>query len=232
MVPDAKIDREYEAYSAVVAAEYASRRCAWQDGTHYAPTNNNRPPFMVGLTGLRGVGKSSVADILEAEHGFNRAHAFDGGKEMASTYFAYITKDTNLAERMVFGDLKDVPCPDLPGGVAPRHFLEKFGHFMGAVMGVEWTLAMEVRKLTRAAPEAPIVVESLVYEAAWFRANGGVIVRVVRPGHVGPSGVESDEVQAAITADHTLVNDGDLASLQGSVASMLWSIGRSLRAAA
>lgn len=195
-------------------------------------TNDNHPPFMIGLTGLRGVGKSSVADILEEQHGFNRAHAFDGGKEAAVAYFEHVTGDAHRAERMVFGDLKDVPCPDLPGGVAPRYFLERFGHFMGVTMGVEWTLAMEVRRLTRDAPNAPIVVESLVYEAPWFRDNGGVIVRVVRPGHVGPAGVESDEVQAGIAADHTLVNDGDLAALQGSVASMLWAIGRSLRAAA
>lgn len=169
------------------------------------PATPAKRPVMLGLTGKRNVGKSTAADYLESEYGFNRIHAFDGGKEAALAYFEYVTGDDTRAERMVFGELKDVPCADLPGGVAPRHFLERFGKFMGIDMGIDWTMAMEVRRARRLAPFAPIVAESLIYEADWFRANGGYIIRLIRLGHEGPK-VESDAAQAEIDADITIAS--------------------------
>lgn len=167
--------------------------------------------LMIGLTGRRNVGKTTVADALVEACGFVRVHAFDGGKEAAFAYFRHCGADTATAARMIWGDLKDRPSDLLPGAVAPRHFLEKFGRFMGQEMGVDWTLGLEVARARRAGK--PIVVESLVYEADWFRRQGGIVVRVERPGHQGPVGCESDAVQATIEADHVLVNDGDIASL-------------------
>lgn len=167
-------------------------------------TRTRHAPVMVGITGKRNVGKSTVANMLEAEFGFNRAHAFDGGKWAAVAYFEHIIGDETVAHRMVFGDLKDKPSPFLPGNAHPRLFLERFGKFMGVDMGVEWTLAMEIRRLRRLSPHAPIVVESLVYEAPWFKAAGGFVLRLDRPGHEGPVGQESDSVQAGIEADETI----------------------------
>lgn len=178
---------------------------AWSPwGNQPLAANDNRCGLLIGLTGKRNVGKTTVADLLEEEFGFSRAHAFDGGKEASHAYFEHITGDHATAYRMVWGDLKDQPSPYLPGNVAPRYFLERFGHFMGADMGVEWTLAMEIGRLRRSSPRTPIVVESLVYEAPWFKAQGGFVVRVERPGHEGPAGVESDAVQAAVAADATI----------------------------
>lgn len=162
------------------------------------PANDNARPLMIGLTGKRNVGKSTVAEYLEEHHGFERIHAFEAGKAAAQTWFESFGLD---GYAMVYGPLKDVPCGQLPGGVAPRYFLERFGEFMGAQLGVEWTLALEIAAARRRAPRAPIVVESVVYEAEWFRAQGGLVVRLVRPGHEGPAGVESDAMQAAIAED-------------------------------
>jgi len=167
--------------------------------------NDNTPhaarPLMIGLTGLRNVGKSTVANLLEEEFGFEKVHAFASGKEAAERWFDVIGGD---GWRMVYGDLKDQPSEHLPGGVAPRFLLEKMGHFFGETLGVDWTLGLEIQLARKRNPRAPIVVESLVYEAPWFRAQGGVVVRLERPGHNGPAGVESDAVQAAIAADVTL----------------------------
>lgn len=168
------------------------------------PANDNARPIMVGLTGKRNVGKSTVATMLEEEYGFEAIHAFNSGKAASVRYFEMIVGDPLEAWEMVYGHLKDKPHPALPGCVAPRFFLEKFGHFMGHTMGVEWTLGLEIARARKRAPRAPIVVESLVYEAAWFQAQGGFVVRLERPGHVGPAGVESDGVQAGIAADVTI----------------------------
>ncbi|KEA07458.1 hypothetical protein EXN69_26225 [Rhizobium rhizogenes] len=168
------------------------------------PANDNHGPLLIGITGKRNVGKSTVANLLESKYGFARVHAFDGGKEAALAYFKHITGLAPLADRMVYGDLKDVPSPYLPGNVAPRYFLEKFGNFMGVTLGVEWTLAMEIARIRRETPKAPIVVESVVYEAPWFKSQGGFVLRLERPEHEGPAGISSDSVQAAIEADETI----------------------------
>jgi hypothetical protein len=170
-------------------------------------------PKLVGLTGARNVGKSSVADLLVERHGFHRAHVFDGGKAATAAFFARYV-GASRAKRMVFGDLKDTPCPKLPNGASPRFFMEKFGHFMGAGLGFDWTLGMELDRALREAAGRPIVFESVVYEAPLFQARGGFILRVIRPGHQGPAGVETDRVQAAIAEDGLLANIGSLADLE------------------
>lgn len=161
------------------------------------PAANDNVP-MIGLTGKRNVGKSTVARLLTEEYGFVGVHAFEGGKRAAKAWFDYFGLD---GERMVYGDLKDVPCPDLPHGHAPRYFLERFGQFMGADLGVPWTLEIEVSRAQKLWPGRPIVVESLVYEAPWFKARGGRVWRLERPGHTGPTGIESDAVQALVVED-------------------------------
>lgn len=178
------------------------------------PANDNRvPPCsahayanapLIGLTGKRNVGKSTVAKLLKDEFGFVPVHAFAAGKEATREWFIAIGIDAETAWEMVYGDLKDLPSDDLPGGASPRFFMEKFGHFMGATMGVDWTLGLEIAIVRKRNPRAAIVVESLVYEAPWFKQQGGVVWRLERPSHEGPAGVESDAVQAAVAADATI----------------------------
>jgi hypothetical protein len=186
------------AHAGVDLGDYQDVKKAWCN--YYAKNK----PLLLGITGKRNVGKSTVANLLESKYGFARVHAFDGGKMAAEAYFRHITGLAPMAERMVYGDLKDVPSPYLPGNAAPRYFLEKFGNFMGVTLGVEWTLAMEIARVRRETPNAPIVVESVVYEAPWFKAQGGFVLRLERPEHEGPAGIASDSVQAAIEADETI----------------------------
>lgn len=174
----------------------------WNQRSVPTAANDNHPLPMIGLTGKRNVGKSTVADLLVAEFGFVKVHPFASGKEAAREWFIAIGIDAEDAWEMVDGDLKDVPSNRLPGEVAPRYFLEKFGHFMGTTMGVEWTLGLEINIARRFG--RPIVVESLVYEAPWFKQQCGIIWRLERPGHEGPAGVESDKVQALIEADEVI----------------------------
>lgn len=160
--------------------------------------------ILLGLTGRRHQGKSTMTDILCSEFGFVRAHAFEGGKLATEAYFLHITGRTAIANRMVHGDLKDLPSEWLPGNASPRDFMERFGQFMGVQMGTEWTLEMEVKRLWRLGAKR-IVVESMVYEADPFRDMGGTIARIERTGYVPPA-VSSDKTQALIKEDIKLVS--------------------------
>lgn len=159
----------------------------------------------IAFTGRRNVGKSTAVRRLE-HHGFVQVHAFTGGKVASVAYLDHILSHSEferMGGRMVFGDLKDVPCPALPGGVAPREFLERFGKFMGVDMGVDWTLKAEVERVERIyGKSVNIAVDSMIYESDYWRSIGGVIVRLNRPDFDGQPVVESDSAQAKVRHDH------------------------------
>jgi hypothetical protein len=178
--------------------------------------------MIIGLTGRRGVGKSTIADAL-VERGFVRAHPFAGGKAMSRVYFCRLGATVDEAHRMTDGDLKDTPSRFLPHHSTPRHFMEKFGYFMGVTMGPEWTLGAELDSLAWLGARG-IVVESIVYEAEALRRRGGVVVRILRPDVEGPSGEETDKAEATIDADYTVINQGSLRSIPDLVDSLLKEI--------
>lgn len=167
---------------------------------------------LIGLTGRRGVGKSTVALIL-MDCGFVRAHSFGPGKAAAEAYFRHLGADPEVAYRMANVDLKDTPSPLLPGHATPRLFMEQLGKFMGSTLGPEWTLGSELTKVEREYPNNGIVVESVVYEASVIRARGGSIYRVVRNVD-GPAGLNTDEAQAAIEVDGVIENNGSIEDLR------------------
>lgn len=176
--------------------------------------------MMIGFTGRRSVGKSEAAKVLIAG-GFVPVHALGGGRAAAEAYLVHIGASKSEAHEMVYGALKDVPCDLLPGNAKPRDFLEPFGNWWGTKMGPEWTLGAELRRIKRDLPFASIVVESLVYEADLFRAAGGRIVRITRPGTAGPAGMMTDAAEATIVADAEIVNDGSLEDLARAVGALI-----------
>lgn len=189
----------------------------------FGPLATYHPP-VIGLTGKRHVGKTTAANYLVEHFGFARVHPLDGGKAAAVAYFEHMGAPPEIARRMAYGDLRDRPSPYLPDNAMPRFFLEKFGRFMGVTMGSAWTLGKEIERVWRVAPLQPLVVESVVYEPAAIRAVGGKIVRIVRPGHVGPEGVESDGAQAEIEVDAMIVNGGDIARFLAAISEIAMGI--------
>lgn len=179
------------------------------------------PGLIIGLSGLRGVGKTRVADILVERHGFERIHPFSGGKAAAVAYFKHIGIDEEEAWQMVNGDLKDKPHPLLPENRAPRYFLERFGRFMGEGMGPDWTIGQEIRRTLKRNPDASIIAESIVYEVDVIRGMGGVIVEVAREGS-SIVGIETDKKTALIRPDLRFENNGNsLAALGDDVDRLL-----------
>lgn len=164
--------------------------------------------FIIGLSGRRGTGKSLISNHLITHHGFRRLHPFQGGKEACMGYFRHIGAEKDQAERMVNGDLKDLPSNLLPDNQTPRFFMEKLGHFMGVKLGPDWTIGREIKRTMEDDPNARIIAESIVYEADVLRAQGGFIVGVTRP-QAGIAGVETDAATAMITPDIEFLNDGD-----------------------
>jgi len=171
---------------------------------------------IIGLTGKRHVGKSTVAEHLRGR-GWQPVHPFAGGKVMVLAYLERLGVPHATAERMIYGDLKDTPHPLLPGDGKCRTVMERLGNWMPREFGTEYTIGVELRLAHIADPGARLIVESVVYEADEIRAAGGIIIRIVRPGHARRPGMMTDAAEATIQADIEIVNDGDVAALLAQV---------------
>ncbi len=176
--------------------------------------------LLIGLTGMRGVGKTTIAERMMKDYDFLSAHGAGPMREMAQLYFRMCGYPPSVAWAMTFGDLKDKPMELLPHGEKPRVFLENFGQFMGANLGPEWTLGVALRNMPPGV-DIDIVIESVVYEADFLRERGGKIVRVTRFGHQRPKGLHTDGAQGRIQHDWLIDNSGTREQLTEHVHAMM-----------
>jgi hypothetical protein len=145
--------------------------------------------IIIGIAGYAGSGKSTVADILVREHGFERIKFADGLKDML--------RALGLSEGWIEGELKEQPCP-LFLGHTPRHAMQTLGTEWGrACIGEDfwvkyWTMRVKGRLNTSGASR--IVVDDVRYpnELEAVEALSGRLWWISRPG-VRPSSYHSSE---------------------------------------
>lgn len=179
-----------------------------------------RPPMppglvLVGLCGAAGAGKSTVAHHLEAVHQLHHVALADPIVNMLHTL---------LAEAGVGGEwiteraLKEQPSSI---GYSYRHLAQTLGTEWGR-KGLDqgiWT-RIAAYKIGQAVQHGHGVVVSDVRfpnEAAWLQGLGGTLVRVERTHVPGVRLHESEAYASALAVQHTLWNDGSIATLHDQV---------------
>lgn len=159
----------------------------------------------LGLAGLPGAGKSTVAKILVERHGFTRLRFAGRLKAMLHAL--------GLDERHTDGDLKETPC-DLLGGKTPREAMQTLGTDWGRqLVAPDLWLRAAIAEARRTPGD--IVFDDVRFEneAAIIRKAGGHVLRVERPSagpgndHLSNAPLPEGLVSARI------VNDGDLGQL-------------------
>ena len=172
--------------------------------------------LIIGIAGVAGAGKSSLAEILEERHGLVRTPFAGPIKDMLAAFLRASGVTDLTIHRMVNGELKEQPAPVL-GGRSPREAMQALGTEWGRnfVTPDLWTESWRYRaglELLRGV--AGITVDDIRFpnEVAAIRSMGGVVIRVERPGFTGVNLHPSE--QQVLEPDHVLVNDGTLADLR------------------
>lgn len=179
--------------------------------------------MVIGLTGLIGSGKSEVARHLMERYGFVRIKFADPLKNMLRSLLREVGLDVVTIERMIEGDLKEVPCEAL-SGCTPRHAM--------ITLGTEWgrnclakELWVHVTKLKiKAALKAgqSVVLDDcrFVNEAAMVTDLGGEVWRIDR-GQLLAVNHESETGQALVPVQKRIQNDGSLFDLRRKIDAQL-----------
>lgn len=174
-------------------------------------TNKPTPVAIIGVTGLAGSGKSTAAEYMELAHGYRRARFAGPLKNALRRMLRDALVDVHMIERMIEGDLKEVPHSALLGKT-PRHAMQTLGTEWGrnCIGDTFWVNLMRYR-LEQGRGERTVIEDvRFQNEADMIRSMGGKIIRIT--GRGGIAGSHPSE--AGVEPDMTCYNDGSIMDLR------------------
>lgn len=152
--------------------------------------SSKRTP-LIGLIGRKGAGKDTAAEVLLAQ-GYENVKFAGALKDMIRCVLAYQGVDSITIERMIEGDLKEVPTEYLAGRT-PRYAMQ--------TLGTEWG-----RKLIG---EGFWVGATMLRVKAFLAGGKGVVVTDVRFPNEGDDIEAEGGISIGITADWISPTEGE-----------------------
>lgn len=181
----------------------------WDVNDSDAPACNNRT--IIGLTGVAGSGKSTVAAFLHEFEGFRIIKFAAALKEGLSQMMRTVGMNEADIYRAIEGDMKEKPL-DAFGGHTPRHAMQTLGTEWGRnQMGQDFWVNMVRTAIDNTPAGSKIVIDDVRFEneAALIRELGGKVFMIT--GRGGIAGSHPSE--HGVVPDVTIKNDGDKLSL-------------------
>lgn len=173
---------------------------------------------LIALIGNKGHGKDTAAEPLIAA-GYKQVRMADPLKAMMRALLHAWGYDAGMIYRCLEGDLKEWPCPAL-AGQTPRHAMQTLGHeWRNTIAGDFWLMYFERALMEAKATGYPVVCTDIRYahEADLIRRQGGVLVRVIRPGWSVDASHASEREVANIQWDYIVSNDSTVNELQNQI---------------
>jgi hypothetical protein len=171
----------------------------------------NLPP-VIGIKGIAGAGKSTIALYLTDRYGYVRSRFAGSLKAMLTAHLRECGIDDAEIERMVDGDLKEVTSAHL-GGKSPRYAMQTLGTEWGRqlISPTLWTDTVTSRlDAISANDNGRSVLDDCRFanESDFVHARGGWTIEVINAK--GSATTETAHVSEAnqFVADFTIHNDG------------------------
>lgn len=187
----------------------------------------NRTGYIVGLTGYAGAGKDEAAKGLVAA-GWTRQAFADPVRSMALAIDPAIAASIGASGEVypykgclrLSTIVQDFGWDEAKAIPEVRRFLQRLGtDAVRAHLGEDaWVSAFDRAHNRSVDTVAPDV--RFPNEAEYIVRNGGLVIRIDRPG-VGPVNGHASENVDAVAADATVVNSRSVAELQWQVAELV-----------
>jgi hypothetical protein len=176
--------------------------------------------MIIGLSGLKGSGKSTVARMLCEKYGFMELAFADPLKRG-------IQQMLGLTESQLYGDLSEKEAKDEYWNVSPRVMMQVIGtnlmrnelpKYLPELQNI-WIRRME-KTIQKHLTSTRIVISDCRFldEACMIRNYNGVVLRICRKGMIAEDLHESEKL--AFETDHTIQNSGTLEDLEESVSQL------------
>jgi hypothetical protein len=177
-------------------------------------------PLLIGLTGYAGSGKDTVREILEERHEIDGIAFADPIRDMLSALFDSIGVDN---EWMTDRDRKEVPIPEI--GASYRTLAQQLGTEWGRAINPDLWLKIAAAKIAMYTKHDSrgVVISDVRFpnEAAWVKAQGGVIWRIIRPGVEPVRAHASEDLIASLPYDYVIDNSDSIDRLKHAVGAAL-----------
>jgi hypothetical protein len=168
--------------------------------------------MIIGLTGFKQSGKSTVADVL-VRNGFIKYPFAKPGKNML--------RAIGLTDAQLDGDQKEVPCA-LLAGKTPRYAMQTLmTEWARNMMDDDFWVRIWEREVRSRMP-ARIVCDDVRFEneARCVHKLGGALWRIVRPSVSAQGAHESERYAAQLACDVEIVEE-DIDALRKNAALLL-----------
>lgn len=173
--------------------------------------------MIIGLSGYAGSGKTTIGQQLVITGGYRRKKFAAPLKDMLRTFLGAQGVTPAHVEQMIEGDLKEVPTAYL-NGATPRHAMQ--------TLGTDWGRALLCENLwCDAAMRDVHIGDRVVFDDVRFqneadavRAQGGIVMRLTRPGVDRNSGHASENLP---WADADVLNDRTPAEIADIITSLV-----------
>ena len=192
--------------------------------------------LIIGISGVAGSGKDTVADIFLKNNGFERVSLADPIKRLAKELWGF--SDTQL-----WGPSEERSKPDTRyNGLTPRRVLQHLGTEGGRAIDEDVWIRYAVNNINKElsqkgacykpnlgfykSPDSndikAVVISDVrfINEIRFLKKEGGALIRVKRPGAglEGKFGMHQSEVEMSAISDSEfdfiLTNDGTLEDLE------------------
>jgi deoxynucleotide monophosphate kinase-like protein len=167
-------------------------------------------PYLIGLIGKRRVGKDTAALGL-VRNGYKALRFATPLKDMIRAYLAAVGTDKATIEKMIEGDLKEMPVTCFNGHSA-RYVMQTLGTDWGRkYLGKDiWVQAC--RETWRQYTYAVVTDVRFKNEAEAIKADGGTLVRIIRPKlRISVDDHKSEKELEGIKEDILISNSGTVA---------------------
>jgi hypothetical protein len=162
--------------------------------------------IVVGIKGFIGSGKSTVARHLVERWGFTGIRIAAPIKEMLRSLLRHRGCPKALIDRLVDGDLKELPTPWL-NGKSPRDAMEGLGEWGRERMHPDLWVNAATDSLRGSEPKRLVVEDVRLFnEEMAVRDMGGTVWEVWRPG-LDPKDQPTERAQLHVRANAVIANE-------------------------
>jgi hypothetical protein len=177
---------------------------------------------IIGIAGRKGHGKDTAAQAL-LDEGYVNVKFAGALKVMVRAFLAYVGVSPDTIERMIEGDLKEVPNEHF-GGRTTRYVLQTLGTEWGREMVFDriWVNAFSSR--AKRFDKVACTDMRFPNEVDEVKAQGGTTVRVVRPNAPRTAGSDhpSEALIDTLHVDHVIANDEGIEELHRRIAAIAY----------